>query len=343
MRILLLGGTGFIGPFVARRLSAEGHEVMLFHRGQTQADLPPAVRHIAGDRRELPLHRAELARLVPDVVLDMYAMTAAEAGAVVAVFSGVAGRIVAISSQDVYRAFGRLIRTEPGPPDPLPLAEDAPLREKLFPYRGETPLPADDPRHWTDDYDKILVERAYLGARDLPGTILRLPMVYGPGDGQHRLFAYLKRMDDGRATILLGEHAARWRWTRGYVENVAAAIARATTDARAAGRVYNVGEEPALALAEWVRRIGAQAGWQGQVVTLPEERLPAHLAVELDLAQDLVADTARLRTELGYREAVPQDEALRRTIAWERANPPTTVDPARFDYVVEDAALTGAD
>ncbi len=37
MRILLLGGTGFIGPFVARRLSAEGHEVTLFHRGQTQA------------------------------------------------------------------------------------------------------------------------------------------------------------------------------------------------------------------------------------------------------------------------------------------------------------------
>ena len=91
------------------------------------------------------------------------------------------------------------------------------------------------------------------------------------------------------------------------------------------------------------RGIGAQAGWQGQVVTLPEERLPAHLAVELDLAQDLVADTARLRTELGYRDGAPQDEALRRTIAWERANPPTTVDPARFDYVVEDAALTGAD
>ena len=343
MRILLLGGTGFIGPFVARRLSAEGHEVTLFHRGQTQADLPPAIRHITGDRRELPLHRAELARLAPDMVLDMYAMTEAEAGAVVTVFSGAAGRIVAISSQDVYRAFGRLIRTEPGPPDPLPLAEDAPLREKLFPYRGETPLPADDPRHWTDDYDKILVERTYLGARDLPGTILRLPMVYGPGDDQHRLFTYLKRMDDGRATILLGEHAARWRWTRGYVENVAAAIARAATDARAAGRVYNVGEEPALALAEWVRRIGAQAGWQGQVVTLPEERLPAHLAVELDLAQDLVADTARLRTELGYREAVPQDEALRRTIAWERANPPAPVDPARFDYGAEDAALTGAD
>src|SRR5258708_16771386 len=263
MRILLLGGTGFIGPSFGRGLSTEGQAVTLFHRGQTQADLPPAIRHITGDRHELPPHRAELVRLAPDIVVDMYAMTEAEAGAVVAVFSGAAGRIVAISSQDVYRAYGRLIRAEPGVPDPLPLTEDAPLREKLFPYRGETPLPADDPRHWTDDYDKILVERTYPGARDLPGTILRLPMVYGPGDDQHRLFAYLQRMGDRPPTILLVEHAARVRWTRGYVENVAAAIAQAATGERAAGRAYNVGKEPALALAEGVRRIGAQAGWQG--------------------------------------------------------------------------------
>src|SRR5260221_14785142 len=104
MRLLLVGGLGLLGQFVERRLRGEGHEVTLFHRGQTQADLPPAGRHITGDRRELPLHRAELARLVPDVVLDMYAMTEAEAGAVVAVLSGAAGRPGAISSPDVYRA-----------------------------------------------------------------------------------------------------------------------------------------------------------------------------------------------------------------------------------------------
>jgi nucleoside-diphosphate-sugar epimerase len=47
-----------------------------------------------------------------------------------------------------------------------------------------------------------------MGTAGLPGTVLRLPTVYGPGDYQHRLFEYLKRMDDGRPAILLGEGVA---------------------------------------------------------------------------------------------------------------------------------------
>jgi hypothetical protein len=40
-------------------------------------------------------------------------------------------------------------------------------------------------------------------------------------------FTYIKRMDDGRPAILLDEAYARWRWARGYVENIAHAIALA--------------------------------------------------------------------------------------------------------------------
>ena len=40
MRVLVIGGTGFIGPYVVRRLVAQGHDVAVFHRGRTQADLP---------------------------------------------------------------------------------------------------------------------------------------------------------------------------------------------------------------------------------------------------------------------------------------------------------------
>jgi hypothetical protein len=46
---------------------------------------------------------------------------------------------------------------------------------------------------------------------------------------------------------------------------------------------------------------------------------------------------------LGYREVVPRDEALKRTIAWESSSPPAEVDPARFDYAAEDAALAALD
>jgi nucleoside-diphosphate-sugar epimerase len=335
MRMLIIGGTGFIGPAVVTRLSALGHAVTLFHRGQTQAELSPGVQHLPGDRRQLAAFAGECRRLAPDVVLDMFPMSEDDARTVMETFQGITGRVVAISSQDVYRAYDRLRRLEPGPPDPMPLTEDAPLRQRLYPYRGDDTVSAK-----SDDYEKILVERAVMGEARLPGTVLRLPMVYGPRDDQHRLFPFLKRMDDGRPAILLEEGTAGWRWSRGYGENVAAAIALAVTDNRAAGRIYNVAEAEALPMAEWVRRIGRAAGWDGKVVALPRGHLPAHLRGEdHNWDQHLVADTTRLRAELGYAEPIPQDEALRATVAWERAHPPEQIDLAQFDYAAEDAAL----
>ena len=148
-------------------------------------------------------------------------------------------------------------------------------------------------------------------------------------------------MDDGRPAVLLGRGIASWRWTHGYVEDVASAIALAVTDERAAGRVYNVGEEDPPSWAGWVRGIGRAAGWNGEVVAVPDDLLPGHLDWGLDTRQHWVADTSRIRRELGYTETLPRDEALRRTVEWERAHPPDKVDPASFDYAAEDAALAG--
>lgn len=54
MKILAIGGTNFIGPPVVRQLVAAGHELTLFHRGKTEADLPKGVQHILCDRTSIP-------------------------------------------------------------------------------------------------------------------------------------------------------------------------------------------------------------------------------------------------------------------------------------------------
>ena len=342
MRILVIGGTNFMGPHVVRSLSDQGHEVTVFHRGQTRTDLPPGVKEILGERRSLNEKAVELQQLAPEIVLDMIPFTEQDALVVMHIFSGIAQRMVAISSQDVYRAFGRVNGKETGPIESIPITEDSTLRHNLYPYRGETLRNQDDPKKWQDDYDKILVERVVLGDANLPGTIVRLPMVYGPRDYQHRLFSYLKRMDDKRPAILLDEAEAQWRWTHGYVENVADAIALAVTDERSTGQIYNVGEPFTFSIAEWIALIGRIAGWQGRVVSIPHGRLPEPLRFGINAEQDIVVDSSRLRRELGYKERVDVKEALQRTIAWERANPPKEIDPKEFDYVVEDTFLNAS-
>jgi nucleoside-diphosphate-sugar epimerase len=339
LRVLIIGGTGFIGPHVVQHLLASGCEVAVFHRGETRSESSGPVRTYLGDRHKLAEHAKDLRAYAPQVVLDMIPITERDAKDLMHTFRDVALRVVAASSQDVYRAYGKLIGLESGPADAIPLTEDAPLRTRLFPYRGENPRASDDPRRWLDDYDKILVEREVMSDPRLPGTVLRLPMVYGPKDRQRRVFEYLKRMDDGRPAIVLGAGMAGWRWTRGYVGNVAAAIALAVVRDVAAGRIYNVGETSALSTFEWVQAIANAAGWTGRVTVVPDDRIPARIRPNINAEHHMVVDTSLIRRKLGYKEAVFRSEALQRTVAWERTNPPQQTDPAQFDYEAEDSVL----
>jgi len=335
MRILIIGGTRFIGPHVVRHLVSAGHEVTLFHRGETKIDLL-GINEFHGDRHALSSFATEFKAVAPDVVLDMIPFTEEDALNLMNVFKGIARRVVAISSADVYRAYGRLLRLETGAPDPVPLNEDAPLRESRYPRRAH----AEGEDDLAYNYEKILVEQIVMSEpAHLPGTILRLPAVYGPNDAQHRLFGYLKRMDDQRPVILLGEEMSRWRWTRGYVENVADAIALAVTDERATARIYNVGEPEAFTESDWVHAIGHAAGWDGEIIIAHKDHLPAHLLTAADYDHQLVTDTSRIRTELGYSERISQQEALHETIDWERRNPPAEMPPLESEYAAEDEAL----
>lgn len=343
MRVLVLGGAGFIGAHIVGRLASQGHEVTVFRRGRKSADLPSGVAVVTGDRNHLQASAAEFGRLRPDVVVDAIAFTAKQAEGLVRAFDGIARRSVVLSSGDVYRAYDLLYRRVDGPPDPAPLAESSRVRERLYPYRG-VPVPAMEGVDW-DDYDKILVERTARSNPALPATVLRLPMVYGPGDRsgrKRRFFAYGKRMADGRPEILLDRRSAQWRAPWGYVEDVAEAVRLAVENEQAAGRVYNVGAAGGLTLRSWIEELAAAVGWSGRVTEVDEECPPPSLPPALNLDQHLEMDSAKIRRELGYREVVSRREGLRRDAEWDRAYPPHEIDAEQFDYAAEDAILRRA-
>ena len=313
MKILVLGGTGFIGRHLTHYLLDRGHEVSVFHRGKRDVSFPRHVLHIHGDRNRLHEKASAFAAFSPEVVVDLIAFTEADARSTIEVFRDKAARLVCASSMDVYRAYGCFRRIEKSAPSSRSLTEDAPLRTILFPYRGV----AKDKNTLWFNYEKILVERIVMDNESLPAVVLRLPQVFGPHDSQHRLRNYLRRMDT-QDNILLSEAKARWRWTRGYVEDIAFGLGLAAVNRNAVGQIFNVGEEEAESELNWIGRIGRAAEWQGEIEVVPEDALPKELAEPYDWNHNLAGDTRRIRETLGYKETVSPAEAMERSVGWER-------------------------
>ncbi len=319
MRIVVLGGTRFIGRAIVEELAAAGHELLIAHRGVLEPDGLPAAQHLHADRMELPAHRSALAEFRPDAAIDCRALTRLDAQT--AVDSMPAGiRLVAISSLDVYRAFDAL--NDDRETDPVPLDEDSPVRAERYPYRGKAP--------GMDDYDKLDVEDTYLPRG---GTALRLPMVYGERDYQRREEFILRRVRAGRKRIPFG--AGMWLACRAYVRDVARGARLALESPSTAGMALNLCEDRTFSMTMWSRMILEAAGAEAVLVRVADAALPEDLEPTGTMTQHIAATAHRARTLLGWTTSDPM-ETLRTTVRWHLDNPPPDADA---DFSADDRAL----
>lgn len=319
MRVLLIGGTVFIGRALAAELVGAGHEVCFVHRGEHEPDGLPKGEHIHVDRKDIGSARDNLAAFRPDAVVDNVALTRADAETALDALPG-GLRLVVTSSMDVYRAYTYVMRGEAS--EAVPIDETSAVRDERYPYRG-----SGNPRF--EYYEKLDVEDVYLSRG---ATVLRLPMVYGPHDGQRREEFVLRRVRAGRERIPIG--SGSWLATKGYVDDVARGM-RLALEADTAGEVFNVGESRTHPMGRWAQMILDAAGSGAELVRVPDDKLPEDLGLTAAIPQDLLVDSSKARQVLGWEDR-DHSEALRLSVAWHLENPPIETSE---DFITDDEAL----
>jgi nucleoside-diphosphate-sugar epimerase len=319
LKVVVLGGTRFIGRAIVEELAGSGHEVLVVHRGNLEPDDMPPVQHLHADRMEVGEHREELAAFDPEAAVDCRALTRADSEVVLgALPSGL--RLVVVSSIDVYRAFGAL--NDERETDPVPLDEDSAVRPNRYPYRGLMP--------GMDHYDKLDVEDVYLAQG---ATSVRLPMVYGEHDYQLREEFILRRLRAGRARIPFG--AGTWLAARGYVRDVARGVQLVLENPDAAGHVFNLCEDRTYSMRMWSSMILDAAGSDVELVRVADDVLPEDLKPTGTMSQHIAVSSHKARSMLGWTTSDPE-ESLRTSVQWHLANPPPNPD---LDFNADDRAL----
>lgn len=186
MRILVIGGTRFVGRHIVAAALAAGHEVTLFHRGRDR-DLFPQADHRIGDR-DKDLRALAAGRW--DATVDCCAYWPGQVESLAAALGGRAGRHLLISSVSAYRV-----------PAPAGFTEDAPLAEL------DGPVP-DEITDATYGPLKVACERAAAAAYGPDAvTVLRPTYVIGPWDRSYRMTWWVERIARGGEVLAPGDPA----------------------------------------------------------------------------------------------------------------------------------------
>jgi 2'-hydroxyisoflavone reductase len=186
LRILILGGTGFIGPHQVRYAVSRGHKVSVFNRGRRQADLPESVEHLLGDRND---NLESLKGREWDVIVDNPTTLPKWVRDSASLLKNAAKQYIFISTISVYADFSR-----PGMDE----------TSALLKYEGKDAMTETEPKLELYGPLKALSERE--AEKWFPGrtTIVRPGLIVGPGDATDRFTYWPVRIDRGGEILAPG-------------------------------------------------------------------------------------------------------------------------------------------
>lgn len=309
MRVLVIGGSYFVGRAIVCHLLEAGAEVAVLNRGTRPV---AGARQLVADRDRPATLEAALAGLAFDAVVDTSCYTGAQARDAWAALRGRFGCWLQLGSASVYTESHR-----------FPVPEDAPVGREL---------------QWGDYGEQKLAAEHALGAcacaDSAPAVVLRAPYIYGPGNDAPRERWLWARMLRGRPILIPNQGATSLQMlhsadlARAVEQAITAPLADLADNAprprllragvEAAGGVvtWNVAHPEYHSIRDYVRALGAVAGVEPELCPVPVERLGI-AARDFFPFRDLacVLDVERIRAELGWQPGYDFASRMRHTLA----------------------------
>ncbi|MBE7384492.1 MAG: NAD-dependent epimerase/dehydratase family protein [Leptolyngbya sp. SIO1E4] len=227
MRILMMGGTRFIGVSLTRLLVGQGHEVVLFNRGSKPAPVA-GVTQIHGDRKDTATLKEKLAGTSFDAIFDNNGRELSDTQPLVELFNGKVKHFVYVSSAGVY------LKT-----DEMPHIEGDAVDSKSR-HKG-----------------KFETEN-YLISEGVPFTSVRPVYIYGPQNYNDLEAWFFDRIVRDHPIPIPGNGMALTQL--GHIEDLARAMAAVLGNEAAIGQIYNISGEKAVSFDGLARACATAAG-----------------------------------------------------------------------------------
>ncbi len=321
MKVLVIGGTSFIGRAIVQELLKAGHDVTLLHR-KSKHEFPKRVQNLAADRNDPDQVRNAITGRRFEVVFDN-------------VYDWERGTTAAQVEAAVKAVGDRLVRY-------VFMSSVAAYGDGLNHYEGDPLAP--------DNHDEAYVSNKAMTERMLfrlhqktgfPVVTFRPPFVYGPENPFYREAFFWDRLRAERPILIPGDGHRLMQFV--YVKDLVKACLRSIEQANAAGEAFNIGNERPITQVDMVRAMATAAGKKADLIRVPRDRIseaggsvfgePAYFGQYFDLPP-ITENVTKVARVLGVKPT-PFEQGLRETYRWYARN----ANRKRIDYSFEDRLL----
>ena len=337
MKALVVGGTGFTGPYIIQGLIDRGYQVTILHRGIHETDdIPPELEHIHAD----PHWPEQLEQALEGKHFDLVVSTHGRLRYVAEAVKGHTERLVAIGGEAVFKGWLRVSHPHMYQnlgPSPVPVDEESWLEDRGVDHFVDRMLE-------TEDCVMQCHQEGYYNA-----TLFRYAMGYGPRHLACPEWSIVRRILEGRKQFVLPNNG-QVIVCKGFGQNEAHGVLLAVDKPDAsAGQIYNISDEIKLTNRQWVELICRIMDWEFEFIDMPLNIVqPGYLVAwppALCFPYHEVMDITKVQTQLGYRQIVPTEKAIEISVKWQLEHPPkpggteeqNISDP--FDYEAEDRLI----